>query len=249
MKKRLFVLLVLLPLLAAGGGQYTIPRATGAVATAAVTPTLAIVHSATMTNCNYTTTCTATLPYSPTSGNLILFIVIQVNPDTTITIGSLSGAGCPSSFTAVAARVDYPGYMSEYVFWGVAAGTGPCAIPWTAATATVNAPAYFEISGQSAGTPIDAYGTYSGLSPTTITFSANSATTLNNDLAVVDQHCYSSGNTPTASGWTANAWNNGFGNNFYQTVASSGTTESFTGGSFGGSSCLQSIAYMVIVKP
>ena len=32
MKKRLFALLALLPLLAAGGGQYTIPGATGAVA-------------------------------------------------------------------------------------------------------------------------------------------------------------------------------------------------------------------------
>ena len=57
MKKRLFVLLALLPLLAAGGGQYTIPGTTGAVAIPAV---VLPVYSQS-TGCNWATSCTLTV--------------------------------------------------------------------------------------------------------------------------------------------------------------------------------------------
>ena len=243
MKKRLFVLLALLPLLAAGGGQYTIPGATGAHGPAPV-PIIVSTNSAGSIGCEPGTACSDTLAsHSFTAGNTIYLFIYAVAPDATVTMGTNSGSGCPTSWTSLGARADSPTFLALYGWIGIVPSNGTCTQTWTNSTSAYGGDQWYEISG-TAGLDVATKSAQSGA----FTLTSGSASTMANDLAIVDTHPYTNpGSTPSAAGWTSMSWNFVYDQGFYQTVSASGTSPTFTGSGYGSGGAV--VGWMVLIKP
>ena len=246
MKKRLFALLALLPLLAAGGGQYTIPGATGArVAAAPPVPIIVSTNSTGANGCGPGTACSDTLAsHTFTAGNTIYLFIYAAAPDATVTMGTNSGSGCPASWTSLGARADASTYQEALYGWvGIVPSNGTCTLNWSNSTSAYGGDDWYEISG-TVGLDVATKSVQNNA----FTLTSGSASTMANDLAIVDTHTYSNaGSAPSASGWTATSWNGVYDQGFYQTVSTSGTSPTFTGSGYGSGDAV--VGWMVLIKP
>jgi hypothetical protein len=176
------------------------------------------------------TVCRYSFPSNVTRGNTMV-VGVALNDAPSVTVTS-SGTGCRFTKWMTNAKVTYMGYLSESIFTGVASGSGPCQV-----TATVPANRGIGIQlGEYSGvdvSPIDAYGTMAESGNARVSFSAENATTVSGDLAVV-LWCSQNINSLTATGWTA-TFNQNYIGALTQYHIGSGTTVTFTSTTFPGS--------------
>lgn len=187
-----------------------------------------------LTNCSYT------FPNNPVSGDtLVLMASLNHNPTPSgITISSLSGSGCPASFTTIASTAASDNGLYEQEWTGTAAGSGSC-------TVNLNSNGWYSVwytaGGEYSPSTVDAFGVTTNLASMT----AINATTASGDLAIATWTTTYQGTNPAASGWTSEFNNEQVDGAFIQSGIASGVTVAFAGSGFASG---DAVGIMVVLK-
>lgn len=182
-----------------------------------------------ISGCSGQSSCTYTLPYSPTSGNRVGLVMKVNHGNATLSITSLSGSGCPSStaaFPVTTSAATANNAMGMWGWTGVAAGTGTCAV-------TVSAGGFFSNwDGASLEVAnaigVEAFGSAANNGASSLAITANAATTVAGDYAVVFWGANAASASAAATGYTSE-FNASFFGAFSKASLSSGITLTFTG--------------------
>jgi|SRR5579871_11232 len=174
-----------------------------------------------------------------TSGNLLV-VSADVN---NVNSQSVSGSGTGCGSTTWTKQGHAQQTLEQDLWTGVASATGPCTITVTPAVGGHNGIIVSEYSGQDPVTPIDTTGSNHGTG-TTLTCTAGAATGRPGEWGYVS---WSQGGSSsiTAAGWTSEL-GNGYDGNLKQTNIASGTTASFSGGTFSGS---LNVCNLITIQP
>lgn len=192
-------------------------------------------------------TATMTFPNSAVSGNWLEFYVILNHGNATVTITSLTGAGCPSSFgTAVINGTHTANNALGIWAWAAqAAGSGTCAVNLDAGGFFSN---WDRCSGEFANTSgIERFGSAANNSASTLAITASGATAVTGDYATVCWGANAASGSAAASGWTSD-FNSSTLGGFHQSGISSGVTPSFSGSPISNGSA-ENIGGMLVLKP
>lgn len=194
--------------------------------------------------CSGSSTCTFNFPNSPASGNRLV-LMATVNHNAPLTITSLTGAGCPSSFGAATTSVATANSaMAMFAWTGVAAGSGACAVGLDAGGFFSN---WDVESGEFANSVgIETFGSAANNAASTLAITAGGATTVAGDYAIVGWGANASSGSAAATGWTS-AFNGSTLGAFIQSGVSSGTTLTFSGSPISNGSA-ENIGIMVVLK-
>lgn len=195
--------------------------------------------------CSGASTCTFNFPNSPASGNRLVLFAIVNHGGATLTIASLTGSGCPTSFGSPVTNVATANSaIGEYAWTGVAAGSGACAVGLDAGGFFSN----WDIgSGEFANAiGVETFGSAANNAASTLAITAGGATTVAGDYAIVCWGANAASGSAVATGWTSD-FNGSTLGGFHQSGVSSGTTLTFSGSPISNGSA-ENIGIMVVLK-